>query len=106
MSTTDPAGALVLLRDGELLRCSDRHDTWVTVVQGRVWITQANDLDDHFIDAGQSMRLAAGADALIGAEGAARLMVMQGPGQAEPPRDRTMGVDSRPAVPTRELAAH
>lgn len=106
MHTIDPSSALVLLRDGELLRCSDRHDVWVTVVQGRVWITQANDPDDHFLDAGQSMRLAAGADGLVGAEGAARVMVMQGPGRPELPRHRTIGVDSRPAVPSRELAAH
>ena len=99
MSHIDHATVLVLLQDGELLRCSDRHDVWVTVLQGRVWITQANDPDDHFLDPGQSMRVAAGADALVGAEGAARIMVMHGPG-----RRRTIG--SRPAVPAHELAAH
>jgi hypothetical protein len=104
MSHIDHATALVLLRDGELLRCSDRHDVWVTVVQGRVWITQANDPDDHFLDSGQSMRLAAGADALVGAEGAARIMVMQGPSRIDRVRHSTIG--SRPAVPIHELAAH
>ena len=104
MSHVDPLNALVLLRDGELLRCFDRHDVWVTVVQGRVWITQANDPDDYFLDAGQSMRLAAGADALVGAEGAARIMVMQGPRCAEGARPRTIGADSRPAVPAHEPA--
>jgi len=49
----------------------------VRVVQGRVWITHAQDPDDHFLDAGQAMALPAGAQALVGAEGAAHLTVQR-----------------------------
>ncbi|WP_280153731.1 DUF2917 domain-containing protein [Piscinibacter sp. XHJ-5] len=103
MSDRDHPIVPIHLRDGELLRCADRRDAWVTVVRGRVWITQAGDPDDHFLDAGQAMHLAAGSQSLVGAEGAARIMVMQGPDRPAPPRHRTITQEFR-ATPTHELA--
>jgi hypothetical protein len=50
---------------------------WLSVVRCRVWVTRAHDLDDHFLDAGQSMRLPAGCRALVGAEGAAQLTLLE-----------------------------
>src|SRR6266571_3554174 len=58
------------LQDGELLPLDG---LWLSVVRGRVWITQACDPDDHFLDAGQSMRLPRGARALLSAEGPAQI---------------------------------
>jgi hypothetical protein len=58
------------LQDGELLPLDG---LWLSVVRGRVWITQAGDPDDHFLDAGQSMRLPRGARALLSAEGPAQI---------------------------------
>jgi hypothetical protein len=39
-------------------------------------VTQAGDPDDHFLDPGQSIRLAPGAKALVGAEGAAQVTLL------------------------------
>jgi hypothetical protein len=65
-------GPVVLqLRDGELFRCDQA--CVVRVMQGRVWITQRHDPDDHFLDAGQALALRGGAQAIVGAEGAAQV---------------------------------
>ena len=72
---------LLQLRNGELLRCAERRAAWVSVLRGSVWVTRAGDLDDHFLRPGQTMRLAAGACAIVGAEGTAQLMLAQGPGR-------------------------
>lgn len=58
-----------VLRTGELLRLPDDAGALIAVVRGRVWLTRANDPDDHFLDAGRTMRVAAGALALLSAEG-------------------------------------
>jgi hypothetical protein len=67
------------MQPGELLHGPDGHDAWLSVVRGRVWVTQAGDPADHFLDSGQSIRLRAGARALVGAEGAAEVTVANGP---------------------------
>jgi len=77
------APATVWLRPGQFLRCAERRAVWLSVVRGRVWVTHAQDPDDHFLDAGQSIKLPAGAQALLGAEGAAQLALME-----ERPRPR------------------
>lgn len=56
------------LRPGQIVRAES---AWLSVVRGRVWVTQAGDPDDHFLAAGQSLRLAAGRRALVQADGAA-----------------------------------
>jgi hypothetical protein len=49
-------GGVVRLYDGAPLRIDHRGGE-LAVVRGRVWITRAGDLDDHVLDAGQSMLL-------------------------------------------------
>jgi hypothetical protein len=67
---------LLQLRDGELLSVDA---VWLSVVHGRVWVTCSNDPDDHFLDCGQAMRLAAGSRAIVGAEGAAGVTLAASP---------------------------
>ena len=98
MSESDTS-AVLQLQDGQLLRCADTRDVWLTVVRGRVWVTRADDPDDHFLTAGQAMRLAPGAKAIVGAEGMAQLMVMQGPSRLQRVLGITMGLLFRPAAP-------
>ena len=71
-------GPIVLqLRDRELFRCDQA--CLVRVMQGRVWITQRNDPDDHFLDAGQALALRGGAQAIVGAEGTAQVALAAAP---------------------------
>ena len=64
---------------GEMLHGPAARDAWLSVVRGRVWVTQAGDPADHFLEGGQSIRLAAGARALIGAEGGAEVVMAPAP---------------------------
>ncbi len=61
------------LSDGQLLRWTQAVAVRLRVVAGRVWVTRPGDLDDHFLDAGDQLRLDARSRVLIGAEGEARL---------------------------------
>ncbi len=45
------------------------------VIAGRVWVTRPGDPDDHFLDAGDQLKIDARSRALIGAEGEAKLAV-------------------------------
>ena len=67
----------VHLRAGQFLHCAQEQPVWLSVVRGRVWVTHARDPDDHFLDAGQSIRLPAGALALVGAESAAQVTLVE-----------------------------
>lgn len=73
------------LQDGELLSVDD---VWLSVVRGRVWVTRANDLDDHFLEAGQAMRLRRGERALLGAEGPVQLALAAPTYTPQPARAR------------------
>jgi hypothetical protein len=89
---TDPIlPTLVHLRDGEHFHGPTDRPAWVTVLRGRAWITRAGDLDDHFIAAGQSMHLPAGAGVLVGADGAVQFMLSKAPGRWQRWRRSTMG---------------
>ena len=66
---------VVQLSPGELLRCRQAGDLTISVLAGRIWVTRANDPDDHFLETGATMRLVAGAQALVGAEGNVRLLL-------------------------------
>ena len=57
------------LQADELIQWRDHRPVWLSVVRGRVWVTRAHDPDDHFLEPGQSMRLDAAAQAIVGAEG-------------------------------------
>ena len=87
------------LQHGELLRWSETRDVWLSVVRGRVWITRAGDPADHFLEGGQSIRLAAGAQALVGAEGPVQIAVAQGPSRLERWRARWAAFWPRPGAP-------
>jgi hypothetical protein len=95
MSSSDPPGT-VYLRPGQFLRCAERRAVWLSVVRGRVWVTRAHDPDDHFLDAGQSMRLPAGCQALVGAEGAAQLTLLEERPRPRRWRGATIGALPRP----------
>ncbi|MCK6419467.1 MAG: DUF2917 domain-containing protein [Aquabacterium sp.] len=53
----------------ELARASHMavpHDGWLSVCQGRAWITRQGELDDWVVEAGGRLPLAGGADLLVG----------------------------------------
>lgn len=56
------------LAPGRLLRWNARESVRLRVAAGRVWVTQAHDPDDHFLDAGATLLLSPAAQVLIGAE--------------------------------------
>jgi hypothetical protein len=58
------------LRDGDLLPLAGVR---LVVESGRVWLTQAGDPADHVVGSGESVEIAPGALALVGAEGPVRL---------------------------------
>ena len=68
------------LQPGQVVRADG---AWLSVVRGRVWVTQANDLDDHFLTGGQAMRLPPGARAVIEADGTAQLALAPAPARWE-----------------------
>jgi quercetin dioxygenase-like cupin family protein len=58
---------------GELRRWRSAGAVELQVLAGRVWVTQSNDEDDHFLAAGDTLALRRGALALIEAEADASL---------------------------------
>lgn len=73
---------ILQLPPGQLMRWMAPDSTSVRVLQGRVWVTQVDDFDDHFLGAGQSMLLHPDAAALISAEGSAQIVVEASPERA------------------------
>jgi hypothetical protein len=71
-----PGPVVLHLKNGQIIAADA---AWLSVVRGRVWVTQAGDPDDHFLEDGQAMRLAAGTRALVGAEGPAQVALMRAP---------------------------
>lgn len=63
------------LSDGQLLRWTQAMAVTLRVIAGRVWVTRPGDPDDHFLDAGDQLKIDARTRALIGAEGEAKLAV-------------------------------
>jgi hypothetical protein len=70
-----PTPLVLQLNDGQLLRWTQAVAVHLRVVTGRVWVTRPGDPDDHFLDAGDQLRLDARSRVLIGAEGHAQLAV-------------------------------
>ena len=62
--------SLVTLRidRGGLLAWPRRAGVRLRVVAGTAWVTQADDMEDHFLRPGQTLTLRDGSRALIGAE--------------------------------------
>jgi hypothetical protein len=75
MSST-PSRQFLQLQPGQIVHADG---AWLSVVRGRVWVTQAGDPDDHFLSGGQAMRLAPGARALVEADGAAQVALVPAP---------------------------
>ena len=71
-----PPAVLTLAR-GQILRWHRREPVRLRVGAGRVWVTQALDPDDHFLDAGAALRLAPRAQVLIAAEGEGACIVLE-----------------------------
>ncbi|UDF37597.1 UNVERIFIED_ORG: DUF2917 domain-containing protein [Shinella sp. XGS7] len=46
---------------------------WLTVLEGRVWLTRADDPQDHFLGSGAALRLEPGCQAVLEAQGPARV---------------------------------
>lgn len=78
------------LYDGELVRCGQ--PMRLRVLAGRVWLTRAHDFDDHFLAAGDAVRLAPAWDDLVGAEGAARIELAPEPSSRRGLRGATAGL--------------
>lgn len=75
----------IALCPGRTLTLS-RSPHWLLVLEGRVWLTSSGDPDDHFLHAGQRLRLAGRQHVVVQAEGAqaARCQLVPG-GAAEAP---------------------
>ena len=58
----------VRLERGRLLRWPRQPGVRLSVLAGSAWVTQANDMEDHFLQPGQTIALRAGSGVLIGAE--------------------------------------
>jgi hypothetical protein len=56
------------LERGRLLAWPRQAGVRLRVLAGTAWVTQANDLEDHFLQPGQTLMLRAGSRAIIGAE--------------------------------------
>jgi hypothetical protein len=70
-----PTPLMLHLDDGQLLRWTQAVAVRLRVIAGRVWVTRPGDPDDHFLDAGDQLRLDARSRVLIGAEGEARVAI-------------------------------
>jgi hypothetical protein len=82
-------GPVVLqLRHGELFRCDQA--CRLRVVHGRVWVTRRHDLEDLFLDAGHTLVLRRGAQAIVSAEGDAQLALHAAPSRLSALRQRLL----------------
>jgi ferric-dicitrate binding protein FerR (iron transport regulator) len=88
MSSLETTSTTLHMGAGQFLHCAEQRPVWLSVLRGRVWVTHALDPDDHFLDPGQSIRLPAGAQALVGSETAAQVLLME---DAGPTRGRIPG---------------
>lgn len=53
------------LPQGQILSLYPRQPSHIHVLQGRLWITSSDSHDDYFVDAGESLQLAAGAHVVL-----------------------------------------
>lgn len=57
------------LHAGQVITLPNSRDHWLLVLQGRVWLTQSGDADDHFLQAGQRLLLGNHEHVVIEADG-------------------------------------
>jgi 5-deoxy-D-glucuronate isomerase len=68
------------LQEGQLIRCDQAgRATTIRVVCGRVWVTQSGDRRDYFLRPGATLVVAAGSQALLGAESDAQVSFTAAP---------------------------
>ena len=60
------------LQPGQALTLPQTGDHWLLVLQGRIWLTRSRDLDDHFLQAGERMRLGDQGPVVVEADGRQR----------------------------------
>jgi len=63
-----PSRSTLHLPAGAVRRLPMPRGGWLSVVRGCVWLTRRGELADHFVQAGQSLRLSAGAELWLSAE--------------------------------------
>jgi len=56
------------LQPGQVITLPNGRDHWLLVLQGRIWLTQSGDADDHFLQAGQRLLLGNHAFVVVQAE--------------------------------------
>lgn len=66
---------VIALHKDQLFAWQARRRTTLTVLQGRVWVTASDCLDDHFLDAGACLQLPARSCVLISGECSARVRI-------------------------------
>lgn len=59
----------ISLHAGQVITLPNSRDHWLLVLQGRVWLTQSGDADDHFLQAGQRLLLGNHGHVVIEADG-------------------------------------
>ncbi len=59
---------ILRLERGRLLAWPRQSGVRLRVLAGSAWVTQANDMEDHFLQPGQALTLRTGSRAVIGAE--------------------------------------
>lgn len=91
MNTSHPSDdalpRLIHLHAGQVIALPDTAAGGLRVLQGRVWLTRHNDLDDHFLEAGQGLDLRPDDQVVIEAErGPARCLLLS-PADTTPVRE-------------------
>jgi hypothetical protein len=82
-------GAFYELQAGELLRLAHLRQP-LRVMQGRVWLTAANQLDDRVLDAGGEWPAGDAYEVVIEALCPARVLILAQPASMEWPRMRVL----------------
>jgi hypothetical protein len=59
----------IALQAGQVITLPELRDHWLLVLQGRIWLTQSGDADDHFLQTGQRLLLGNHGDVVIEADG-------------------------------------
>lgn len=75
MAMSQASSTVIALHKDQLFVWQARRRTTLTVLQGRVWITLSNCLEDHFLDGGACLQLPAQSRVLISGESTARVRI-------------------------------
>lgn len=99
----------VTLERGQLMAWGHPSGARLRVVSGSAWVTQSNDMEDHFLQRGETLQLRRGPPVLIGAEQDVSLAFEAGGSLAEAALALVRGLfarrGGRPAAKPRTPAA-